>query len=300
VGRLGLILLLLGAAGCRTRPLEPSADGGARDLALRDAGACRVHTRQHARLVRLRFLDAQPGIRDGRALRVVAGVWLRDGCDRLGPFDLDYQPGGATDAIRITASVYQASDGDCGRERAEERALVLSDGEGRVLSSPRIVVLDGAPGGSLRIEVNWQGPANGCPPAGLAAPCDNDCQCQAALRDARCIPNDVGDGDCQIPCGIDGDCPSDKPLCSRGDRYVCGQATGPCCGENNPCPLGLDCLSCACVARPFAPAPTCRCGSDCADGQLCVEGRCIFPCTTHGDCPRGVDLCRDGVCSPLD
>lgn len=77
---------------------------------------------------------------------------------------------------------------------------------------------------------------------------------------------------------------------------------GESCTEN-PCAVGLQCVTGICMVPPDIPepAPPCEDLTDClfngsTDGRSCEEGTCVWiSCSSDGDC--GTRVCDEGVCT---
>jgi len=311
--------LVLSSVGCRTRPLDgvSALDGSfaAADLgspvADVDFGvAMCTHDRELVTLRAISSIDASEQV--GRAVRVRAEVPLRDGCDFLAELATAVQVGNATDLVTLTARVWRKRGGPCGAERVVPRVVVISDAG--PLSNSRVVVHDGAPGGTASLTLMLAPSTGTCDaflPPGL---CQLDCQCTKIKAADRCYPWSTGSPDCLESCSEDADCSFATQRCS-GPMGEMGEPNFTCFSSTFPspcttCPFGQSCQSGSCRPQPAAPERTCGCDSDCAATQLCaatlVDGEephapiCITPCTTDHDCPPGLEACLQGRCRPLE
>jgi len=308
-------IALFACGGCRTRPLELDDGGAAGDLAgpLDGSGGdlatdCRTHSRDFVTLDKLVAVDGDARL--GRAIRVRADVVLREGCDQLADVDTRIMIGNATDFAVITARAWRGS-GPCGPARTVSRVIVISD-FGGPLSNARIVVQDGAPGGTANLTINVNPMMSGSCAGPAPAVCTLDCHCPMVdFRASRCLPGPSGLG-CFVSCASDVDCPPTLPYCAPNDllggpAFVClGTRLASSCG----CPVEQSCQPDRCVALPAAGEHACTCGRDCAASQLCATKLdenmqptaplCITPCTTGADCPRGLEACALGRCRPLE
>jgi hypothetical protein len=271
--------------GCRTTPFsEPALDGGAPDLA-RDlaAGTCTTHTLQTVSLASLTAPDPPPH-RLGAVVRLVAGI-PRRACDVPGALTVEVHPGNAVDSVQLTAQVW-ISSGECGDPLVTDRLVTLTGGAG--ISSPRLLVRDGAPGSKVALDLALEAPvSSSCTPPLPEGSCTRDCQCVPKRDTDGCIQ-----GGCITPCSEDVDCPSGYRC--QAASLMCAPPVDPCCPGG--CPFGQSCVECICrvtVSNQFA---LCGCDADCPAGQLCRGSVCILPCATVHDCPSGNDLCIRSQC----
>jgi hypothetical protein len=313
--RLGLVLLL--AAGCRSGLLEPpdligaTDGGGLPDAARADLArppdlastTCSPHRREFVRLDAIERLD--PAVRHMAALRIAASYTFSPRCDVPAEIDFTVMPGGATDGVRLIARLWRRVERgpECAETRRFTRIVTLTSVDG--ISSPRVVFSDGAPGGTVRLELVLGPPAGAsCNPRGLGQSCVNDCECRMVFADGRCIPTGTMTGICAVSCSEDADCPRtnqlgfDLPRCGTPAfaRQVCGG--GPCDGA---CPIGQECspltmAGSGCRPRVVPFGEGCRCSSDCGRDKLCDAdlGACVVPCVTGRDC--ATSSCVMGRC----
>lgn len=177
---------------------------------------------------------------------------------------------------------------------------------------------------------HWNGAACVCPDGSEA--CGPDC---CPDGQATCCDNACCYGYCygeELCCSFDSWCEASWECC--GPDEVC-------CGESGCIPAGAECCydaecgenayctaehQCACDAGAIDCGAGCVvaecCGDgDCAEGQVCADGGCFYPCTYDGQqysCPQcsfwqclrfeaddtsycvapGFGLCSDGLCAP--
>lgn len=131
----------------------------------------------------------------------------------------------------------------------------------------------------------------------------------AATRDCTknedCLSGVVGYGKCFIKpgeekgkckeCGVNGDCPADKPYCVEG-KCQSDAPAGAKCDDDSDCPVtaGLN--------RCFKDTGKCgECSTDATcpvSAPLCVMGKCQNTnCSTSADCKGDKAYCVKGVCS---
>ena len=76
----------------------------------------------------------------------------------------------------------------------------------------------------------------------------------------------------------------------------CATTQPPECETDADCAEGQVCENGRCVD---APVPECETDADCAEGQVCEDGVCadapVIECETDADCAEG-QVCEDGVC----
>jgi hypothetical protein len=107
------------------------------------------------------------------------------------------------------------------------------------------------------------------------------------------------DGLCQQACGADedADCPDAAPAC------INGHCSSVCPVDVDVCP---DPQTCIAFEDPSSDEPPisgiCAVPCDdqdhpCAEGQLCLVGVCLSPCTTDDECGNG-ESCTANVCVP--
>jgi hypothetical protein len=301
-----VVVFVVGNAGCRTRPLDPT-DGGVDGGGVRDfgapidlAGVCAAHQRRPMPLAGLMPQDPTFNLRTDRAVRVAVTLQLR-ACDEPGGIDVAISPGNATDFVSITAYRWEGTGPACnGPQVTIVRGVVI--GEERILTNPRIVVRDTQNGvGQLMLMPAAAQPGS-CVGVADGAPCERDCQCLTTNAQARCIPTATG-ARCGVPCGTDADCPASQPDCfnrSDGRARVCGPRV-QCCDELDDCGKPLFCERCFCLApNPAPPFSTgCKCDSDCPRDTICDAGRnrCVLTCETEAQCPDWAVACSAGECA---
>jgi hypothetical protein len=267
-------------AGCRTQPIERT-DAAPPDLARSfdfaiavdlarpvdlASSSCARHTRREVILSSISLLDPNPWA--GQTVRLALELPLRD-CDHMADVEVTVQPGDATDFVTLLAHAW-ILDGSCGVASARRVPRVVP--EPRV-PNPILAIRDGAVGGTARLDVRLQsGVASDCTTVPTGGACLENCQCVTGVA---CIPT-VGSGVCAFSCVNDFDCGS---FCNPdGDPpYTCYSGTAPVRPDDRP---GLPCM----------------CGGECPDGELCVAGQCIHPCTTASECPPAADHCVAGLC----
>ena len=232
----------------------------------------------------------------GEAVRVRIGVPLRTGCDTLGDVTVDAMPGNATDFVRISARVWKGSAA-CGPVQSVPRVITI---DGSMLGNLELQVHDGAPGGTLALQITRQPPLSmSCAAIALGLICQNDCQCQKADGRAHCVAGPITV--CTIPCNEDVDCPPERQHCHQtptdsGDTFVCDPDLEGCCAGG--CPFGEACTGCVCksIAKPTSAG--CMCDRDCGAGELCSSDHgCFVPCTDVAECAPGQNVCGGGECS---
>lgn len=298
-GALCMVVALV--AGCRTRPIDelPDAapDGPPADLAQPDlvVGPCVRHRLLARPVTEMRLLNPgqlDPGQqRYGSVIRVLLGVPLAP-CEAFGDVQVRVMPGNATDLVVATVRVWQ-SDVDCGAATTHYRVIQLTSEHG--LSSPTVVVGDGAPGATVVLKFPVLPPPRGAtcnssvPPGGR---CQLDCQCRNDAATSRCILDAPDSGLCSFPCEEDADCPMGR-RCATENDYTCVKATGTCAMS---CPFGQACLGAGeCRPVQLLFGGPCSCDADCGAGRICNEvGNCTIPCTTDSDCWE--DGCVEGIC----
>jgi hypothetical protein len=285
---------LLLATSCKTRLLDE-------ELPPPDLALCFTH--HHVDTAPLALLEALDPVTDlalGRAVRLRLGIALRGGCDLPGSIAATPMIGDATDAVELRWSVWRSNfdDGACGPAAIFERVYVVSDVP--TLSSPRLIVRDGAGGKSLVLDLPFA--KLDCSARALDAACTADCQCSATDPSARCVWGSGGPT-CARPCAEPADCGVDAPACD-GARHVCIGGAG--CATDGDCPFGQRCepVGAARSCRPAQdgrPDMPCSCDAQCGFGGVCKLGvdlgYCAIPCITSRDCPSG-DTCYGTICAP--
>jgi len=270
------LLPLLLCVGCNSQALSAGEDGGA-------SGQCVSHQRSATPVADLIVLADNPSY--GALFRIEFDVPLRP-CDAFADVAVQVMPGDATDLVKLTAFAWQGSGRCDGPVIAVRRNVALSEELG--LSSPNIMVVDGAPGStqvaSLTVEPMSSGGCSAVPADGA---CQLDCQCAATDPALRCV-----DGTCNLPCSVDVDCPSNM-VC--GSYLICHPLQGNGCAEG--CNWSESCVLHRCEVSAEASGGNCSCDGDCGQGQLCDGHHCLIPCTTVADCPPPYDLCVEGQCS---
>jgi hypothetical protein len=311
----GLVLVLV-AAGCRTRLFDDEGAIADASAAAADAAvsAQRCDTAQLVS-VALRDIgapdtdDAGGGNRYAATIRVLLTFPWRPGCDIPGQptatatVDLENH----VTIVTAIAHLWRSSAGDtaCGPAVDGNQVLVLSDlPDVANFASARIRVVDGAPGGTASLELPIQSAplVVSCDARPVGQGCDSDCQCRAAMTEARCIPCGGGlvgcpdgvFGHCAISCAQDADCPDSRPSCSGHASVPWSCGIGSCM---SPCPRGQVCVGgpdsgSGCHPPPTAPSgmPACTCSDDCGPSGICTlardpPGHCVLPCATDADCP---------------
>jgi hypothetical protein len=318
------LVAFLALAGCRSQLLDDTDGGTLLDFAVRvdgggarrDAAGCSTHEFVPVPLTSIVFVDLPQALWHGAAVRVAVEHPWRPACDVLGPVEVVVTPGNATDGVAVTAHLWRSS-ASCGPTATARRIVVLSDRG--MLDNPSLVVRDGAPGGAARAQtgVGQKPPGATCAAVMLGADCLLDCQCEATLAAARCVP--AGDlfqtGVCFVSCSEDADCTDGVPVCNDTVALgVCLGSAGSCSIGGTDCPFGQSCQSvgashaCRTPLIQHSPGGSCVCDEDCAAGALCVSGgdapgACVFPCATTADCPGrpgcgALECMPEGVCVP--
>lgn len=299
------------AADSGDAPLDAPSDipvdtlEAAPDAPPEESGICIESRLVAVPVTSIELLEAPLFIDQVMALRVLVEFPYRAGCEHPGPVTVDVLPGNATDLVSITAHVWQSDDpGPCLAGNAQ-RMLVLSDHPW--ISSPHLVVMDAAPGGTIKIDVGVAGAGSSdCSPRTPGQPCARDCQCEATTSSARCVPTAQSAGICAVPCNDNENCPEPTHTCSVAPTsttppWCCVGASDFCVTGDN-CTFGRRCIDGRCrLAQDVDPRP-CACGAECGLGQVCdgASGRCATPCTADATCPGigGVQTsCVDGSCA---
>ena len=142
----------------------------------------------------------------GSAARFLIQYPYREGCDLPGRVEARFQPGNATDFVEPRAWVWQsnAPDAACGPIRLAEQVIVI---DGALLGNPRIVLRDGAPGGTVELmaKVALLDPGR-CSPAQDGVP-DSGCNCSAQCGYGGVCRVGVDLAYCAIPCTQTAQCP---------------------------------------------------------------------------------------------
>jgi hypothetical protein len=299
--------MVIAAAGCRTRPWEIAveSDGGPPDMAQEDLSqVCAQHRLLPRPVTEMRQLN--PGQFDpgqqalGSVMRVLLGVPLRP-CESVGDVQVRLTPGNATDFATVQVNVWQASF-DCGPPETVYRVAYL--GSDLPLSNLRLVIGDGAPGGTARLDVTVSPrPMADCSTAvPMNGTCQLDCQCEKADPRSRCVLDNPRSGRCGIPCEEDADCDVAQGFhCDTNFDWTCRAGAPP--PTMDVCAFGQGCGTTQCrdvaassVCR-MGSAPSCTCDCDCPAGSLCtLAGTCVTPCTTDANCANGCG-CGDGFCT---
>jgi hypothetical protein len=287
-------------AGCRTPLLDLSQDasvGG--DM----ASTCAMqHQRLPVPLTSLTLADAQPFA--GATVRMLAQFDWRPSCDVLGDVSVEPHEDSGPD-FEVTAYVWQSSDPTCVGS-ATASVIVILNPAFVPMTQAHLSVGDGS-GGAVGLSLDIDAPAGGsdCVAVGLSGNCQRDCQCDAAVMGALCIPVGEHIGVCQISCDEDADCVDVLAGCAKTQSippYIC--AVGQCVSDAD-CPFGQHCESAG--GQPACRPPTqlsnlpasCSCDSDCGFGAVCASLACVEPCATSNDCPGHgacANTCIDGQC----
>jgi hypothetical protein len=285
--RAAVVLSILAAvptlAGCRTRPLDARADGGA--ILDGDGGSC---ARRQLSTIPVTAINPDDlNVWEGAVARATI-VFRRLSC--APPVAPLVRLDTAQRTVTITARVFASPDDLASTACAEvvEKQTIDLAALGPLAPGP-LTLRDGSPIGVASQEIPILAP----PTTSCALPaggrCQLDCQCaSASAATPRCWV-DSG-GACVRTCATDADCDPSAPICSTG---IC-VATGPGCGAPSArCPIGARCTDvnghAACkpaqTARAGAPCATDR---DCDFGGVCGAGcACVLPCVTDRDCPSG-------------
>lgn len=132
-----------------------------------------------------------------------------------------------------------------------------------------------------------------CTASGCAQSCSNDVPCGKGevCKGGLCAsPSEELGG--TIECTAKADCPNGT--CVAGACRACGGTAGPC-----PCSTATDCSSPdqICVSGLCtAPTNTCTFSSECGQGKVCADSRCLTSCEA-APCSNGAQ-CEKGVCVP--
>jgi hypothetical protein len=345
-----VLALSLNGCSCSQRSTPGDDDGGAHDAAPRDGqrdgggidghqpgeggpqpdagpwpdgGTCGYEEVWHLvgrTITSVSLLGATP--RMGVTEQLLVEVPLESGsCEDLGRVDVAFYQGNATDAVVLTASVWQAQGTiDCTADAPVATTVVTVPG--RQQGNLDVVVSDGSsPGGGLRLTYQRQAcsgvPACQCYPStpdGSGAEhsgCTTDCSCGAGLA---CIGYYGFAGPlwtCERPCADSRDCLPGTfcpAMVADGPSYVCLE--GDQCGAGVACPAGFTCEADASGRRFCADhraGPTwqpCQCDGDCSVGNRCVWDEdladCLTTCRKDADCPTtgglGYGTCSGSIC----
>ena len=305
--------------GCRTRPLFELAetdaaldatDGGGRlvdqgvafrpDLgAAVDAGPCSHEEYGDVALSRIELIDPAGSHHLGALVRVKL-VFPMHACDYVATTGQHVSPGNATDGVVFTTYLWRRRGGGPACDLAVEGSRVV-DVDGSQLSNLRLLVRDGAPGGTATLEVTLAArPVASCKPTiAWGQPCQLDCQCvQPNGVFVQCIPTAPGRGVCARMCAEDSECTQDRPLCDEAaaPAFTCtaARAGGAC---PHACAFGTSCRDGACRPQARPADATCRCDGDCPGAQLCDQRQvCFVPCFTVSACPETANYCGYGKC----
>ena len=276
--------------GCWTRPWELPDDSAPPDLA-----ACAPHhTLQAVPLASLTFFNG--GI-VGAAQRVLVTYPLR-ACDVRGAVDVIATHQGPDTTCLLIANEWIATRSDCGPPDEETRivdltALVPADSAGG-----KLVVRDGAPGGTLSVEIGVTPPSRGC--GFNDQGCLSDCNCNPpGGGPLSCLlpPGSTNDSMCSFACADDADCSS---------TCACDATTGSCVPrlpKPHTCLDGWrqDALGACRPAQSTAFDQPCGCDADCGPGGVCKANvdlaYCAIPCASDNDCPRAGARCVNSQCT---
>jgi hypothetical protein len=245
--------------------------------------------------------------RVGVTEQLLVEVQLYSGsCEDLARVDVQVSPGGATDFVVLTASVWR-SLGTVGCTADAPVATTVVTVPGREHGNLNVVVSDGlSPGGGVRLTYQRTAcsgvPACQCnagtPPGTVAEhnACVTDCSCATGLA---CIGYWGFAGPlwtCERPCADSRDCQAGTfcaTMVADGPNYVC--LTGDQCGAGAECPVGFTCETDVAGRRyckDWRAGPTwqpCQCDADCSLGNRCTWDEdvadCLTPCRKDSDCP---------------
>jgi len=274
------LVLLAAVAGCRTRPLDDSRDGG----------ACSTDRRLTPVLIESitpEDLNVWDGV-FGRARITFRHLSCAPAVSPTVTLDPSRR------VVVITARVFSRPDdltNPACVEVVDKQTVFVTD----VGPFPvgMLALRDGAPGGVAATEMPIQLPPFMVTCTRMAdAPCRLDCHCATAPNGAdRCWADD---GNCVRTCRVDADCGPDAPMCDDGLCF----ASGPgCAAAGARCELGARCGDvgghAVCKPAKSARAGTpCAVDADCDFGAVCSGCACVLPCVSDADCASG--RCTEG------
>ena len=172
-------------------------------------------------------------------------------------------------------------------------AICLANNHAHVCQCPPYFI----PSPSPQIKCTKQREGEVCPQGQCQAVCSSNRQCSPGQTCRR--------GICENGCASNSDCSASGPFrqCINGKcRDACKVACGPnsLCSQSGQCECpegfaGVPTAKEGCVRIPSA----CTTPANCPEGTQCYNGYCMPNCESHGECARGEQCNRKGMCLKL-
>ena len=135
-----------------------------------------------------------------------------------------------------------------------------------------------------------------CGPTGTCI--DGDCHFPCAEADDSCPVTQICVvGLCLTMTGSPGECVTGADCEGEGAKCIDGTCR-PGCAADTDCDLHERCNAARAICEPDPrPIYQCLASQDCADGNECVDGRCLLPCDGGTECGSR-SACLEGYCAP--